>query len=67
MRSAYKIRTIPDPGRLPDLATVKILEAMKEAIEVMLGRRGADNLDRVVTYRDLVSLGMISESQIPNK
>lgn len=67
MRSAYKIRSIPDATRVTDDNTRKVLEGMKEAIEVMLGRRGEDNIDVVVTYRGLVNLGLITESQIPNK
>lgn len=67
MRNETKI---PPLGRVsPDLddETRKMIQGIKEIIEVREGRRGSDYLDKAVTYRDLVSLGLITESQVPKK
>lgn len=45
------IRSIPDI-QVTDQATRDALEAMKEIIEVMLGRRGSDPDDHVLTRGD---------------
>jgi len=45
----------------------KYLDPMKETIEVWRGERRSSGrkLDAVVTYRDLVDLGLIIEEQVP--
>lgn len=45
----------------------QVLQNMKEITEVREGQRGSDYLDKAVTYRDLVTLGLITESQVPKK
>jgi hypothetical protein len=60
----------PALGRVPtnlEHEHTKLLMSMKETIEVIAGRRGSDYLDKAVTYRDLVNLGLITESQVPRK
>lgn len=67
MRDATKIRPL---GRVsPDIdeETRNLLMGMKETMEVREGRRGSDYLDKAVTYRDLVTLGLITEAQVPRK
>lgn len=63
MRNPIKTQTIPDltPGIDDDVR--RVLEAIKDIIEVREGVRGPDRLDQAVTFRDLVALGLISESQ----
>lgn len=51
---------IPDPGPGPDPQARAALNALKEIVEVREGRRG-NPLDRAVTLRDLVQLGLIEE------
>lgn len=67
---------LPVIGRVPsgsggggptDTELMKFLRALKEIIEVREGRRGPDYLDRAVTYRDLIDLGLIVESDVPRK
>jgi hypothetical protein len=43
---------------------MQTVSPMKEILEEMTGQLG-DPLDRVVTYRDLVSLGLITKSRVP--
>lgn len=45
----------------------QVLQNLKEITEVREGQRGSDYLDKAVTYRDLVTLGLITESQVPKK
>lgn len=61
---------LPAIGRVPDGADqqlMKFLRSVKEVVETREGRRGPDYLDRAVTYRDLVDLGLIVESDVPRK
>lgn len=67
MRSETKT---PSIGRVPphiDDEARRMLQSIKEILEVREGQRGSDYLDKAVTYRDLVSLGLITESQVPKK
>ena len=62
--------SLPPVGKIPadtGDATRLVLTQMKEIIEVREGRRGNDFLDKAVTYRDLVTLGLITEAQVPRK
>lgn len=60
--------------KMPSIPTVEFLDAdvkavvrpIKEILEVREGRVGS-NKSRVVTFGDLVDLGLITESQIPEK
>lgn len=51
----------------PGIPGRDVLEAVKQILETREGRRGSDNLDRVVTYRDLVLLGLIAEGNVPKR
>lgn len=67
MRSVTKT---PGLGRVPpntEDELRRLLQGLKEITEVREGHRGSDYLDKSVTYRDLVDLGLIAESQVPNK
>lgn len=59
-----KISTIPEPPRTADAATRSFMAAVKEAIEVRLGRRG-DPLEEGVTRRELVEAGIADIAQGP--
>lgn len=49
-----------------DLMSLRnVCEQLKEAVEVLQGQRGIDNLDMVVRWRDLVQLGLITEADVP--
>jgi hypothetical protein len=62
-KKAMRTVTIPQPHEnLASLHTVAL--ATKEAIEVMQGLRG-DHLDRAVTWRDLVRLGVVTKPDFP--
>ncbi|HEX7116254.1 MAG TPA: phage tail protein [Steroidobacter sp.] len=55
-------------GQIPsgiDPALRDVLSALKQIVEVREGRRGTDMLDKGVTYRDLVRLGLIEEINVP--
>lgn len=67
MRSVTKT---PSLGRVPlntEDELHRLLQNIKEITEVREGQRGSDYLDKAVTYRDLVTLGLITESQVPKK
>lgn len=49
-----------------DLMSLRnVCEQLKEAVEVLQGQRGIDNLDMVVRWRDLVQLGLIQAEDVP--
>jgi hypothetical protein len=56
---------IPAPARLPALGapelSVEYLAKMKEILEVLLGRRGASDWDRAVTFRDLPAASVATD------
>ena len=62
--SHQKLPQIPSPLQIEDDKTRKAIVAIKEIVEVREGRLG-DNADNMVTFQDLVDLGLITESQIP--
>ena len=67
MRDSVKI---PGLGRVSpalDAETQQLLSSIKATIETREGVRGSDNLDRAVTYRDLVNLGLIDEADVPRR
>lgn len=41
------------------------VEQLKEAVEIMQGQRGKDNMDTAVRWGDLVKLGLIAEEDVP--
>lgn len=51
------IAPIPEPPRSADPSLRSFLAALKEAVEVRLGRRG-DPLEEAITKRDLVDIGI---------
>lgn len=51
------IAPIPEPPRSADPSLRSFLAALKEAVEVRLGRRG-DPLEEAITRRDLVDIGI---------
>lgn len=54
--------SVPEPG--PSWpAMLSTVRTMKEHVEVLAGDRG-DMLDSAVTYRDLIALGMLRESDM---
>ena len=57
MTDKDKIASIPEPPKTADPAMRSFMLAMKEALEVRLGRRG-DPLEEGVTKRDLVKAGI---------
>ena len=63
MRNPIKTQAIPDLTPDIDYDVRRVLEAIKDIIEVREGVRGPDRLDQAVTFRDLVALGLIGESQ----
>jgi len=67
MRDATKIPPLGRVNPEMDDESRKLLQNVKEILEVREGRRGSDYLDKAVTYRDLVTLGLITESQVPRK
>lgn len=62
--SNRKLPSIPEPTENA-LGLVRSVSALKEAVEVILGRRSSMRDDRAVTFQDLVDLGLITEDQIP--
>ena len=56
-RSGRDLSAIPEPPRDASPALKAMLAAMKEALEVRLGRRG-DPLDEAVTKRELIDSGV---------
>lgn len=66
MRDKTKVPAIPGMESLP-ADVQRVVRTIKETMEVREGVRGNDYLDKGVTYRDLVELGLITESQVPEK
>ncbi len=54
---AKQITPIPEPPRSADPTLRAFLSALKEAVEVRLGRRG-DPLEEAITKRELVDIGL---------
>lgn len=54
---AKPIAPIPEPPKSADPSLRAFLQAMKEAVEVRLGRRG-DPLEEAITKRELVDIGL---------
>lgn len=65
MKRQVTTPAIPDLDQLIAPEERRVLEAVKETIEVREGRRGGKT-DSFVTWRDLVNLGLIEESDIPS-
>jgi len=65
MRKKINAPPIPELNGLQDPVLKSILSPIKETIELREGRRAKDNLDKMVTWRELVELGLITESQVP--
>ena len=59
-----KVPALPDPNTIKDPHLRRVLAAVKEALDIRLGRRG-DPLDRGLTVRDLYENGVISLSGKP--
>ena len=57
MSAPKKINAIPEPPKAADPALRSFLTALKEAVEVRLGRRG-DPLEEAVTKRELLDAGI---------
>jgi hypothetical protein len=57
--------TIPEPFTTPDSLHACIV-AIKEAVELLQGQRGTYE-DAVVSWGDLVRLGLIKPDQIPKE
>lgn len=57
MSTPKKINAIPEPPKAADPALRSFLTALKEAVEVRLGRRG-DPLEEAVTKRELIDSGI---------
>lgn len=55
---------IADPTTDPRSLQTSVSQ-LKEAVEILQGQRGKDNLDMVVRWKDLVALGLISPGQVP--
>ena len=61
---AVKYPPIPTPNTDPEALRRADL-ALKETIEIMTGQRGNPG-DAMVTWQDLVNLGLIVPTQIPS-
>lgn len=59
------IASIPEPPKSADPALRAMLSAIKEALEVRLGRRG-DPLDEAITKRELVDAGIAKVRSVRN-
>lgn len=59
----FKITAIPEPTTDPRSLQNTTL-ALKEAVEVMAGQRGPTPL---VTWDDLVRLGLVAREDVPRK
>jgi hypothetical protein len=58
---------IPDPGNTITSLRETVVQ-MKQALEVMGGSRATGNqANAAICWQDLVNLGLIKSSQIPNK
>lgn len=57
-----RLRQLPDASGVADPAARELLDGLKEVAELREGRRG-DPLQRAVTVRDLLDLGVISLEQ----
>ena len=60
-----KVPALPDPNTIQDPHLRRIMAAVKEALDIRLGRRG-DKLDRAVTVRELYEGGIVNVSGMPN-
>lgn len=60
---AQRYPSIPDPSLDPEALRRSDI-ALKETIEIMTGVRGS-RLDAVVTWQDMINLGLIVPSQVP--
>ncbi len=60
-----KYPAIPNPSTDPNSLRNTAL-ALKETAEILTQQRGSV-LDAVVTWQDLLSLGLINSSQLPKK
>lgn len=67
MRSKTTIPAVGSIGDVYDAGTQRSLNSLKQAQEIREGIRGGDFLDKTVLWRDLVDLGLITESQVPRK
>ena len=59
-----KVPALPDPNTIQDPHLRRVLAAVKEALDIRLGRRG-DKMDRAVTVRELYEGGVINVNGMP--
>lgn len=57
MSSAPKIPDLPDPDARNQVNLQRFLESLREIVQTREGRRG-DPMDKVVTFRDLLGIGL---------
>ena len=61
-----KVPSIPAPAQtLPSLQ--QSLDAVKQTVDLMVGQTGKDNMTTVVTFQDLVNLGILAAAKVPKK
>lgn len=53
------------PPTTNPVALQKSVEQLKEAVEILQGQRGIDNMDTAVRFIDLVNLGLIKKGDVP--
>lgn len=64
-KRAQTIPAIPNPTPDPKILQATA-SALKEAVEVLAGQRGA-GLERAVTLNDLIRLGLVTEAEVTSK
>lgn len=65
MSRESKLPGIPETTAITDLETKKVIDVMKEHIEVRDGRRGTGNKnDRFVTVQELIDAGIVVDGKL---
>lgn len=59
-----KFPGIPEPSADPQ-ALLATVQAMKVALETILGQRRGSKITSGVTWEDLVNLGIVEREQVP--
>lgn len=63
MREIVKIPPVPETPKDASKELAEFLTVMRHIIQIREGMIGSDNFDKLITWRDLVELGLITESQ----
>lgn len=60
-----KTPSIPPVPLEVDMGLKRILDPIKEIVELREGKRG-DPLQRFVTFQDMIDMGLITEGDVPD-